>query len=125
VKYFKRMEEIRGKEPYDGVEPEKDFDTWSDTSSHQSMFKGTMVKQNRGAKTGPAKRQEAPAITEICARIGEYVASQTVQDACTHKPQPGTKYMFYGGGQGGGITGDQWKRNSREDPWNFPAPKKA
>ncbi|CAD7924652.1 unnamed protein product [Amoebophrya sp. A120] len=80
VKYFQKMEEIRAVE---NDEPRvKDPDEWSDTSSHQSMFNSSKVKQQRGLNMGPAKREEPPAITAACAQIGKLIETDAVQKAC-------------------------------------------
>ncbi|CAD7935362.1 unnamed protein product [Amoebophrya sp. A25] len=122
IKYYKKLEEIRAAEPQDDRPISDDGKAWSDTSSHQSMFIGTDVKRWRGVKLPPAtsKLGESAAVSEIFDRLGTLIETQMVQDACTHKPQPGTKYKAMGGGN----SGDTYFKRlySREDPWNFPQP---
>lgn len=123
IKYYDKMKRQRAKEAKIMQETgqqwppptTKEPGAWSDTSSHQSCFRASMVKNKTKVRSG--KAAENPKITEICDRLGKLIETPAVQDVCNVKPAKGSKYRNFGGGSN---YSQQFQVHSKEDPWDFP-----
>lgn len=114
----KEKAKTRGRSWSQESQTSKDGSTvWSDTSSHQSMFKASQVKGRNKSRIAKAVVKEDPQVTDICERIGRLVETRMVQEACVPQNVAGSKYLFFGGGA---TYSQQFLHHSKEDPWKFP-----
>merc|ERR1712194_318505 len=115
----KKIRKSEKKGNYPPVPALRDPDVWSDTSSCASIFKGPGTNLLLDSKIELRRKDGvmAPIVKPVYDRIGALLEEPKVKEACKNKPQKGSKYDSFGGIN---QTSDRFKRQSLEDPWDYP-----